>query len=110
MKQSAALAKIELKYKLRYEALFHAKMNMLMQMGQDVAMIAAHEVLQMGPGRAKDFCQRYIESMNELARMVCEDQVDDAEFVYTKSKVDEYLLSIVGEENFRPWEERYGER
>lgn len=108
MKQSAALARVEERYRRYYDNLFHAKMNMLMQMGQDVAMIAAHEVLQMGPGRAEAFCLKYIQTMNELAGMVCEDQKDDDEFVYSKTKVDEYLREIVGEENFQPWEVRYG--
>lgn len=45
MKPNALISKIEAKY----NALFHLKMDMLMQMGQDAAMIAAHEVLQLGP-------------------------------------------------------------
>lgn len=52
MKQNALISKIEAKY----NALFHLKMDMLMQMGQDAAMIAAHEVLQLGPGRSEAFC------------------------------------------------------
>lgn len=98
------IAKIEAKY----DALFHRKMDMLMQMGQDAAMIAAHDVLQLGPGRAKDFCVAYITAMNQMARMVVDDQKDDREFVYSKAKIDEQILSIVGPENFQPWEERYG--
>lgn len=104
MKPNSMLAKIEAKY----NALFHAKMDMLMQMGQDAAMIAAHDVLQMGPGRAQDFCVAYIEAMNRMARMVCEDQKDDKEFVYAKAKIDEQIRTIVGEKNFVPWEGRYG--
>ena len=45
MKPNALISKIEAKY----NALFHLKRDMLMQMGQDAAMIAAHEVLQLGP-------------------------------------------------------------
>lgn len=104
MKQNPMLAKIEEKY----NALFHRKMDMLMQMGQDAAMIAAHDVLQLGPGRAKDFCVAYIEAMNSMARMVVDDQKDDKEFVYAKAKIDEQITAIVGCENFKPWEDRYG--
>lgn len=104
MKRNPLIEKIEAKYK----ALFDAKMDMLMQMGQDAAMIAAHDVLQLGPGRAKDFCVAYIEAMNGMARMVVDDQKDDKEFVYSKAKIDEKILAIVGPENFQPWEERYG--
>lgn len=104
MKPNSMLAKIEAKY----NALFHRKMDTIMQMGQDAAMIAAHDVLKLGPGRAKDFCVAYIEAMNSMARMVVDDQKDDKEFVYSKAKIDEKILSIVGPENFQPWEERYG--
>lgn len=104
MKPNAMLSKIEAKYK----ALFHLKIDMLMQMGQDAAMIAAHDVLQLGPGRAEAFCKAYIDTMNSMARMVCDDQKDDKEFVYSKAKIDEQIRAIVGESNFVPWEERYG--
>lgn len=104
MKQNPMLAKIEAKY----NALFHRKMDTLMQMGQDAAMIAAHDVLQLGPGRAQDFCVAYIDAMNSMARMVAEDSKDDKEFVYAKAKIDEQIRAIVGPENFKPWEERFG--
>lgn len=105
MKPNPMISKIEAKY----NALFHQKMDMLMQMGQDAAMIAAHDVLRLGPGRARDFCIAYISTMNDMARMVVDDQKDDREFIYSKTKIDEQILSIVGPENFKPWEERYGQ-
>lgn len=101
-KPSAMISRIEAKY----NTLFHLKMAMLMQMGQDAAMIAAHDVLKLGPGRAETFCAAYIEAMNGMARMVCDDQNDDAEFVYAKAKIDERLKQICGDK-FAPWEERY---
>lgn len=104
LKPNALISKIEAKY----NALFRLKMDMLMQMGQDAAMIAAHEVLQLGPGRSEAFCTAYIEAMNGMARMVCEDQQDDGEFVYAKAKIDEQIRAIVGDDLFKPWEERYG--
>ena len=104
MKPNAMLYRIEAKY----NSMFHAKMDMLMQMGQDAAMMAAHDVLGMGPGRAEKFCVAYIEAMNGMARMVVEEQRDDKEFVYAKAKIDEKIRSIVGDKNFVPWEGRYG--
>ena len=108
MGKNAMLAKMEAKMEARYNALFHARMDMLMQMGQDAAMIAANDVLKMGAGRAPDFCRAYIEAMNTMARMYVEDQQDDAEFVYAKTKIDEKIKAIVGDKNFAPWEVRYG--
>lgn len=105
MKHNPMIAKIEAKY----NRLFHLKMDMLLQMGQDAAMIAAHDVLQLGPGRARKFCTAYKEAMNAMASMVVDDQKDDSEFVYSKSKIDEQIAAIVGPENFQPWGVRYGE-
>lgn len=104
MKPNPMIAAIEAKY----NRLFHLKMDMLMQMGQDAAMIAAHDVLQMGPGRARDFCVAYIEAVNGMARIMVDDQKDDKEFVYAKTKLDEQIKAIVGPKNFQPWEVRYG--
>ena len=80
------------------------------QMCLDAAMIAAHDVLQLGPGRAEDFCIAYREAINDMARRVVDDQMDDPEFVYAKAKIDEMIKSIVGPEKFAPWEVRYGEK
>lgn len=107
-KKSNFVAQMEAKIEAKYNAIFRMKMDMLMQMGQDAAMIAANEVLQLGAGRAKPFCEAYIKAMNEMARMVVDDQKDDPEFVYSKAKIDEQIRAIVGDENFAPWEERYG--
>ena len=80
------------------------------QMCLDAAMIAAHDVLQLGPGRAEDFCIAYREAINDMARRVVDDQMDDPEFVYAKAKIDEMIKSIVGPEKFAPWEVRYSEK
>lgn len=102
------LRRIEAKYAAHYAALYHAKIGMTLQLAQDAAMIAANEVLQMGPGRAKEFALAFTEAVNDIGVMMFEDQQDDKEFVYTKARVDRRLEEICGE-NFQPWEERYGQ-
>ena len=102
------LRRIEAKYAAHYAALYQAKMRMTLQLAQDAAMIAANEVLQMGPGRAKEFALAFTEAVNDIGTMMFEDQQDDKEFVYTKARVDRRLKEICGE-NFQPWEERYGQ-
>lgn len=71
--------------------------------------MAAHESLGMGPGRAEAFCTAYKEAVDGMARMMWEDQKDDAEYAYTRAKVDEQIRAIVGEDKFQPWEVRYGD-
>lgn len=102
------LRRIEAKYAAHYAALYHAKIGMTLQIAQDAAMIAANEVLQMGPGRAKEFALAFTEAVNDIGVMMFEDQQDDKEFVYTKARVDRRLKEICGE-NFEPWEVRYGQ-
>lgn len=109
-KRNPMLARIEAAAEDRYQVRFHKSMDMLLQMGQDAAMIAAHDVLQLGPGRAEDFCIAYREAINDMARRVVDDQMDDPEFVYSKAKIDEQIRSIVGPDKFVPWEVRYGEK
>lgn len=108
MKPGAALNKIRAEADLKYRLLFQQKVDMLTQMGMDAAVIAAHEVLRLGPGRAKAFRTAYEAAMNEMAVMMYDDQKDDTEFVYAKEKIDQKIKAIVGAENFSPWEERYG--
>lgn len=103
------LAKMEAKYETYYRDLYNRKQDTLLQMAQDAATIAAHDVLGLGPGRAVAFTVAFREEINALASQVVEDAKDDKEIWYAKAKHDEKIKAIVGEENFAPWEERYGE-
>lgn len=69
----------------------------------DAAIIAANEVLQLGPKRVQRFQEAFSEALNEIATMSVEDAAD---LVYTKEKLDNRLKPILGE-HFLPWDERY---
>ena len=102
------LRRLEAKAELKYAALYQAKMRMTLQLAQDAAMIAANEVLQMGPGRAPEFAAEMRDVVNEIAGVMLDDQKDDEKFAYTRGAVDRRLKKICGE-NFQPWEVRYGQ-
>ena len=102
------LRRLEAKDAAQYAALYHAKIGMTLQLAQDAAMIAANEVLQMGPKRAPDFANKMREVVNEIADVMLADQKDDEKFAYTRGVVDRRLKKICGE-HFAPWEERYGQ-
>lgn len=108
-KQNAMLAKMEARMRAQYDAAFVAKINMVMQLGQDAAMIAANDVLQMGKGRAEKFCRAYMKAANEIAAIMKEDQKDDDNFEYAKAKIDQRIRDIIGDDIFVPWEVRYGQ-
>ena len=76
----------------------------------DAALIAAHEVLQLGPGRAQAFANAYSDARNELADLFISDcdENHDKQIVYAKAKRDELIRSIVGEANFVPFDVSYG--
>ena len=103
IKQNPLLAK----YEAIFEAKFKNQLQIAMQMGLDAGMIAANEILGMGAGRAEKFRKAYIDAVNEMNHMVIYDDKDDPEFLWTKTKVDDRIRQIVGEEHFVPWEERY---
>jgi hypothetical protein len=102
------LAAMEEKYRQCYEDLFHARIGMVLQIGQDAGCMAANDTLKMGQGRAADFCLAYRDYVNEIVMLIFDDQKDDKDFVYARAKIDERLEKIVGKENFLPCELRYG--
>lgn len=78
------------------------------QIDFDAAVIAANEVLGMGAGRARAFVQAMINNANEIGQLILTDSKDDKTLAYTKEVMDRRIRAIVGEENFVPWNTRYG--
>jgi len=79
----------------------------------DAAILAAHEVFGMGPGRAAAFRDAYMNAMEELAGMFIEDADrkagnGDRDLAFAKSKRDEAIRKIVGDELFVPFDRDYG--
>ena len=89
------------------DAMLREQTQSRMQMSKDIAIITAHRVLGMGPGRAGDFLRVYEEVSTEIAALFVTDGLDDSELWYAKAKLDGQLLEILGEENFAPHEKRY---
>ena len=79
----------------------------------DAAILAAHEVFGMGPGRAAAFRDAYMDAMEELAGMFIEDADKktghgDRDLAFAKAKRDEASRKIVGDELFVPFDRDYG--
>lgn len=81
-----------------------------LSLGMDAAIIAAHEALGMGPGRAEAFRKAYCDAMDALAGMFIDDADEngDKQIEYAKTKRDEVIRKIVGDENFVPFDRSYG--
>ena len=79
--------------------------------GFDAAVIAANRALGMGPGRAAAFIETWHEALNELADLYVSDADEnhDNEISYSKGTRDEVIRRIVGEENFVPFDQAYGQ-
>ena len=79
-------------------------------LGFDAAILAAHQVFGMGPGRAAAFANAYHEAMEQLAGLYLDDAGDnkDPGIDYAKGTRDELIRRIVGEENFVPFDAFYG--
>ena len=78
-----------------------------MQLAEDAAFMAANEVLGLG---SRAFGEAFVRYSNEIADLVVEDSKADDEIVYAKTVLDRRIREIVGEENFSPFDERYGRR
>lgn len=76
----------------------------------DAALIAAHEVLQLGPGRAAAFAQAYGDAMEQMATLYIDDcdKNKDKGLDYAKGTRDRIIKAIVGEDNFVPFDKSYG--
>ena len=79
-----------------------------MQLAEDAAFIAANEVLGLGAGRARAFGEAFVKYANEIAELVVEDSKADDSIEYAKVTLDRRIKEIVGEDNFSPFDERYG--
>lgn len=79
-------------------------------LGFDAAILAAHEVFGMGPGRAAAFANAYNDAMHELAELYVSDCEEnrDKQIDYAKGKRDEIIRKIVGDQNFVPFDKTYG--
>ena len=79
----------------------------------DAAILAAHKVFGMGPGRAAAFRDAYMDAMEELAGMFIDDADKktgngDRDLTFAKSKRDEAIRKIVGDQMFVPFDRDYG--
>jgi hypothetical protein len=106
-KQNLMLAKIEAKKKAEFDYERRAQMRILEQIYFDAFCLACNEVFQMGPGRAKKAMEAYRKYVDRIAQMIVDDE-GDKELTYAFEDVDRALRKIVGEENFKPHDERYG--
>lgn len=102
-KGNAYLAKRDARIAMDYQL----KLHIMQQIGMDAAMMAAHDIFQLGKGRAKKFGEKYIEYVNYISGLITEDRKDDKDCVYSRAVIDRQIRSIVGDENFDPWVERY---
>ena len=72
--------------------------------------MAANEVLGLGAGRVRAFGEAFVKYANEIAELVVEDSKADDSIEYAKVTLDRRIKEIVGEDNFSPFDERYGRR
>ena len=100
---------IEAMARIRTKQLVAEQTKARLCMGMDAAILAAHEVFGLGPGRAAAFRDAYVASMEELATLFIEDADGDVRLEYAKAKRDEAIRRIVGEELFVPFDVCYGQ-
>ena len=105
-KQNSMLAS----YEAKLLDIYRRRLDVTLQMGLDAGMIAANEVLSLGPKRVDAFRTAYISAMNEMAALIAADGADDEDLVYAAETIDRRLRQIVGADQLQPWIDRYGGR
>lgn len=103
-KQNSMLARRD----AQLNAIWRRKLDISLQMCLDAALIVANEQLHLGPGRAAAFSDEFKRTVNKMAAMMVEDGAADPDLVYSRDQIDKRVLQVVGGENFKPWDERYG--
>lgn len=76
-------------------------------------LIAAHNKLNVGPGRAPGFLVEYVTVKEQIAKTIQEDIGDsykkngngDREFLHTKRDLARTLKAIIGPDNWRNYQE-----
>lgn len=102
-------AKAEYEAKLALaEANFRRMLGMALQQSSDAALMAADDTFDVSIYRAAMFHEKHIYYVDKIAHMAVVEDKDDPDMWWTKDTVDRRLRQIVGEDNFIPWEERYG--
>ena len=114
-KPNPMLAKIEEKYRREYEiklalaeARYMKQLDIALQQAADAAMMAIDDVFDVNAYSAEKFHVAHVTYVNQMAQLLLEDYEDDPTMTYTKADIDRRLMQIVGEDNFVPWDERYG--
>lgn len=109
------LAKIEAKYAMEYaiklekaRSRYLKQLDIALQQSSDAAMMAIDDVFDVNAYSAEKFHVAHVKYVNQMASLLLEDYEDDPTMEYTKTDIDRRLMQIVGEDNFVPWDERYG--
>lgn len=78
-----------------------------MQIAEDASFMAANDVLGLGPGRAEAYGTAFVKYVNEISKLIMEDAKADKDIEYAKATIDRRIKSIVGEDLFVEFDERY---
>lgn len=81
--------------------------TIMQQQTLDAMVLSIEEVFETSPEKFKELQRVFEAKWAEICQLGREDAKDDKEIWYTKASIDRALLAAVGEENFKPWEERY---
>lgn len=109
-KKNALAAYMAAEIQTRVKQIVAEQTKARLSLAFDAAILAAHEVFEMGPGRAGAFRKAYVEAIEEMAGLFVDDADlhGDKKLEYAKAKRDEAIRRIVGEDNFVPFEISYG--
>ena len=81
--------------------------TIMMQQTLDAMVLAIKEEFGASPAKFARLQEAFNRKWKEFVDLGKEDVKNDKEIWYTKETIDRALKDAVGEELFKPWEERY---
>ena len=81
--------------------------TIMQQQTLDIMVLTIAEMFDTTPETFKELQRVFESKWAEMCSLSIEDVQGDKEIWYTKATIDRALRAAVGDENFKPWEERY---
>ena len=111
VKVNPMLAKLEANLESRYRM----RLNAHQEMDTIAMLLAAHNQLKVGPGRATDLLAEYLDTKMQIAKALLDDVGDskkkngdgDPEFLHTRRDLAVALKSILGEKSWQEYKDLF---
>lgn len=102
-KVNPLLASLEAKL----EAEYRGRLRSNTELDLITTLVAANDVLEVGPGRSGKFIDAFIHIKNQIAQDIVDDSESDEQLLHSKKDIAMRIKAILGPENWRKYQELF---